>query len=277
MAYPRDHPDGQPDGCRHPSSSFVPRFDVNGLKHDIRLYGLPSTQVDQNCTGETIIPLRSVRTAQLAAIAHHNIFGSSLYDEHIQRHPMLFRLSALNGADWVRVQHPDTFAIEVLDGGLRRLRCTTQGDTATFFRLLTTSFASPYFLLYVLHTPRGDAEPGRYQSGALTPEELKTFVAVFADFLSGDGRHDLWASAPNDGAQVVWDRHDVFFVYGRLEAAEALLRSHGFREGTAKVLDPHAHHYHAEFDDAEHRLISYYDWLKTPLQSSDVQIPTDEP
>lgn len=189
---------------------------------------------------------------------------------------MLYRLSALNGTDWVRVRYPDTFAIEVLDGGLRRLRCTTQGDTATLFRLLTTTFAPPYFLLYVLHTPRGDVEPGRYQSEALTSEELKTFVAVFADFLSGDGRHDLWASAPNDGAQVVWDRHDVFFVYGHLEAATTLLRSLGFREGTARVLDPHAHHYHAEFDDAEHRLISYYDWLRSPLQPSDEQTRQDE-
>jgi hypothetical protein len=190
---------------------------------------------------------------------------------------MLYRLSALHDGDWRPVQYPDAFAVETLANGVRRLRCTTDGDTATLFRLLATGFAPPYFLLYVLHTPRGQVEPGRYQSGALTLEELKSFIAVFADFLSGDGRHDLWLSAPNDGAQVVWDRHDVFFVYGRLGGIEALLRSRGYQEGRARVLEPHAHHYHAEFDDAERRLVGYYEWLLKPLQPSDEQVPNDEP
>jgi hypothetical protein len=49
------------------------------------------------------------------------------------------------------------------------------------------------------------------------------------------------------------------------------------RAGTARVQDPHAHHYHAEFDDAERRLIGYYDWLRAPLQASDEQVLGGEP
>lgn len=184
---------------------------------------------------------------------------------------MFFRLSELRVADWVRVRYPNLYIEQTLKHGVRRLRCTTGDDQVRFFRLLTGVFEPPYFLLYVRHTLRGAGALGRFQSGALSPDDLREFLAVFADFLSGDGRHDLWLSAPNSGAQVVWDRHDVFYVYGRLEPVEALLRDRGFQEGEAGIPSPHAHNYHPEFDDAERRLLDYYDWLQSPLQPADEQ------
>jgi hypothetical protein len=186
---------------------------------------------------------------------------------------MLYRLAKLQLADWVKADYPDTVSVETTATRVRRLRCTTGGDTVTLFRRLADAFQPPYFLLYVLHTPRTDTSAGRYQSGALDAAELRTFLAVFADFLSGDGRHDLWLSAPNDRAQVVWDRHDVFYVYGRLDRAEAILRSPGHSANRAEVPSPHAHNYHPDFDETERRLVQYYDWLKSPLQPRDEQHP----
>jgi hypothetical protein len=184
----------------------------------------------------------------------------------------LFRLSELRVADWLPVHYPSAFTTETLESGVRRIRCTTAADPSTFFRQLAGVFTPPYFLLYVLHTP-ADAAPGRYQSGALSPDDLREFMAVFADFLAGDGRHDIWLSAPNDGAQVVWDRHDILYAYGRLEAVASFLRTEGYHEAAAEIPVPHAHHYHPEFDDAERRLLLYYDWLTSPLQPSDEQHP----
>lgn len=184
---------------------------------------------------------------------------------------MLYRLAKLQIADWVRVEYPDAFAVETTTNGVRRLRCTTRGDTLTLFRMLATALQPPYFLLYVLHTPRTGAAAGRYQSGALDSADLKTFFAVFAAFLSGDGRHDLWLSAPNDGAQVIWDRHDVFYVYGHLEHAAEVLQGCGYVPDSASIPLPHAHNYHPEFDDSERRLLLYYDWLQSPLHPRDQQ------
>ncbi|MBK8423817.1 MAG: hypothetical protein IPL30_07940 [Elusimicrobia bacterium] len=36
--------------------------------------------------------------------------------------------------------------------------------------------------------------------------------------MNGDGRHDFLIEAPKEPATVLWDRHDLIFVEGNLDA-----------------------------------------------------------
>jgi hypothetical protein len=145
------------------------------------------------------------------------------------------------------------------------------GDPMVFLRL-TTALTPPYFLLYVLHTPRGVGEPGRYQSPPLDRAEVQAFVADFARYLSKDARFDLWSHSPAENATVVWDRHNQLFAYGPLDRFEAELRSLGFTPGDPAVPVPHQHNYHHTLDPEAARLLQAFDWHHTPLRPADEQI-----
>ena len=68
------------------------------------------------------------------------------------------------------------------------------------FRALATLLAGPLFVLYILHTPRGEGAEGRYQSPPLDDRQLDDFLAAFETFLEGDARHDVWCIRPATGA-----------------------------------------------------------------------------
>jgi hypothetical protein len=52
----------------------------------------------------------------------------------------------------------------------------------------------PFYVLYILHTPRGEGEAGRYQSNERSLDELSGLLSKYSSFFSSDGRHDLWGS-----------------------------------------------------------------------------------
>lgn len=183
----------------------------------------------------------------------------------------MFKLSRLQGDAWVAHEHASTYALPPV--GAEHPRVTAgvpRGDPAVF-RELCRCMAAPYFLLYVLHTPRGEADAGRYQSPLLSASELDAFVARFGALLSGDGRFDLWAHSPGDRATVVWDRHDQLFAYGPIARFVMTLERLGFVEGAVSVPAPHTHHYRGECDALAGELIGSYAWMQTPLRPGDEQ------
>jgi hypothetical protein len=126
-------------------------------------------------------------------------------------------------------------------------------------------------LLYVLHTPRGEGEPGRYQSPALSAGEVRAFLEKFSPFLSGDARFDLWAHSPSEGATVVWDRHNQIFAYGPLARFELILQGLGFARGRLEAPGSHQHHYRAEFDSDASLVLQAFEWTHAPLHEEDEQ------
>jgi hypothetical protein len=56
-------------------------------------------------------------------------------------------------------------------------------------------------------------------------------MAEFAEFLTEDGRHDLWLHSPRTDATLVWDRHDLIYAYGPLEQFRAVPKESLLREG----------------------------------------------
>jgi len=131
----------------------------------------------------------------------------------------------------------------------------------------------PYGLLYVLQVPRNDIHPaGRYQCPEpISRVELGTFLRKFGNFLENDGRHHFWITAVDRSALLVYDRHNVLYAYGSLEAFEAVcLRNNLKRIAEVSFPDPHVHHYNAEFDEQALGLMNYWLWKKYPLQDSDI-------
>lgn len=177
----------------------------------------------------------------------------------------MYRLGHLVNGEWTAHSHPPVFdAAERLTAGV------PNGDPTVFQRLVEC-LEPPYYLLYLLHTARGEASPGRYQSPALTLAQVNEFLARFAPFLSADGRFDLWAHSPQDRATVVWDRHNRAFGYGPVDRYASALSSMGFIPGWPEVPAPHEHHYREEFDALANEVMAAFDWSYSPLRPEDEQ------
>lgn len=159
---------------------------------------------------------------------------------------------------------------ELSEGTCRIVAGVPNGDTS-FFKRLTLCLKPPYYLLYVLHTPRGEGDPGRYQSPGLSAVQLCEFIARFKSFLSADARFDIWAHSPSENATVVWERHNLIYAYGPLEKFSTELSSMGFSKGELNIPFPHQHHYQHEMDEDAKSLLAFCEWSYSPLRAEDKQ------
>jgi len=183
----------------------------------------------------------------------------------------MYKLSFQRGDAWVEHSHPPEYREETLSGGTVRIVAGVPAGDSTVIRTLAAELPAPFFLLYVLHTPRGEGEPGRYQSPEMDHAQLDSFLAEYGALLSGDSRHDFWIYAPDVPATIVWDRHNLLYAYGPLDDFTRALRALGFREGDPNVAFDHIHHYRKEFDVAAASLLSALAWVHSPLRSQDEQ------
>ncbi len=181
------------------------------------------------------------------------------------------KLSCMSGSEWVDHVHDPVFSFAPGDGPPHLIAGVTGSVALHLLRQLVLAARPPFFLLYVLHTPRGEGEPGRYQSPKITRGDADAFLARFGAFLAQDGRHDLWLHSPADRMTAVWDRHNLLHVRGDTEWAASFLRSLGFREGEAQIPAPHSHNYHARFDDDAAGVLEFFDWSYGELRPQDKQ------
>lgn len=185
----------------------------------------------------------------------------------------MHKLSQFQDEAWVEHTHAREYALPEAASPVPRLEAGVPGGDPGVFERLALEMRAPYLLLCVLHTPRGEAEPGRYESPELTREQVQALVARFGAFLSADARFDLWAHSPSDGATVVWDRHNVIYAYGVLDRFAAALEELGFRAGKVTVPVPHQHHYRPECDALAAELLRGRAWTRSPLHPEDEQFP----
>jgi len=182
----------------------------------------------------------------------------------------MHKLSYQTEEGWVAFVAPARYRVEPGQGAGRVRGHLHAGDPADFEGLLAC-LSGPVMLLYVLHTPRGEAAPGRYQSPELDAGAVRAFVRKFGDFLRSDARFDIWAHSPADGATVVWDRHDDIYLYGATERFVAALQGMGYQEGALARAGAHKHHYRQECDVMARALIGEFDWVYSPLRDEDEQ------
>lgn len=179
----------------------------------------------------------------------------------------MHKLGVLVGGEWTEHIHDPMF--EITD---RLVAGAPKGDP-TIFEQLVARLEPPYLLLYVLHTPRGGAEPGRYQGPGISRDDLHAFVERFSDFLRADARFDLWAHSPQENATVVWDRHNQIYGYGPLQKYAEVLDSKGFRSGPVERVSAvaHTHNYWPVFDAQAQELMGFLPWSRSPLRQEDEQ------
>jgi hypothetical protein len=67
----------------------------------------------------------------------------------------------------------------------------------------------------------------------------------------------------------VFDRHNIIYAYGDLEAFERVADAHGMTRKQFSIPVPHWHAYHAEYDAIEHRLLKRWEWIYSPLRPQD--------
>ena len=71
---------------------------------------------------------------------------------------------------------------------------------------------------------------------------------------------------------LIYDRHNVIYAYGPLNAWRDALAANGFTEAAdVRFPSPHSHHYHQSLDAEEQRLFNHWDWHQTPLKESDTE------
>jgi hypothetical protein len=167
---------------------------------------------------------------------------------------------------------PTVFERQQMRNGAARLVLTTPTDRPGLFRALAGQLTEPLFVLYILHTPRGEGAAGRYQSPSLDSQELDDFLATFEAFLAGDARHDVWVHSASDGRTLVWDRHDLIYAEGEpLEDIAAALERMAFTSGPVPRIGAHVHYYRPELDADAAAVLAHFDWTRTDLRPEDEQ------
>lgn len=184
----------------------------------------------------------------------------------------LLKVSERADGLWVDRCSSAVFQREAVTGGRERLRVGVPYGGGRMIRDLISTLTPPLQMLYVLHTPRGEGDPGRYQSPRLSCPELAGFLSRFAAFLEADARFDLWVRSASSDDLVVWDRHNDVYVYGALDSLAERLRGLGFKEGAPPTLGVHAHHYRSQFDGDAAEVLKSFAWTQTALHPEDEQL-----
>jgi hypothetical protein len=183
---------------------------------------------------------------------------------------MTYKLGILRDNQWVEHSHPPVYERVDMGGGHgERLHVAVPGGDAEIFRRLLRCLEEPYLLLYILHTPRGEAEPGRYESPPLDLEQVEDLLLRFSAYLRSDGRFHLWGHSRASNATVVWDNHNILYAYGPLNDYQRQLNQLGFTMGSAATSEPHTHYYRQECDADAAAFLAAWDWTKKPLQPQD--------
>jgi hypothetical protein len=184
----------------------------------------------------------------------------------------MHKLTLEMGGTEVDQASPATFQRQVTISGKERLLISVPPDQPSLFLHLAEILPPPYFVLYVLHTPRGEGEPGRYQSTELSWEELRSFLIQYQSYFAGDARHDVWVYSPTSGRTLIWDRHNQIFAEGHpLDDIMETLVGIGFKEDAIGPISDHYHHYRPEFDEEASSVLHAFDWRRTPLRPEDEQ------
>jgi len=128
----------------------------------------------------------------------------------------------------------------------------------------------PYLVLYVALDDFAGYEAGRYESPAIDDfEDLRYFLFQFQEFFEDDARHNLWIYAPTAKQQIIYDRHEILYLYGDDGRILSMLLERGFSHARPQLPAPHCHHYHHEFTSTHEELMESWDWYRKPLQPGD--------
>jgi hypothetical protein len=132
-----------------------------------------------------------------------------------------------NGETEERYEHANNWAREKTMGP-DRLVIAPRVHYIDLLQKLAACLQEPFLLLYVLVVPRGEGEPRRYQTEfSYSAIQLQKFLNSYRDFVEQDARQNLWIRSTSDSGLLVYDRHNLIYVYGLLERFIGALKSSG--------------------------------------------------
>lgn len=148
-----------------------------------------------------------------------------------------------------------------------RITATMTGESTNLIRDLANCLEEPCAILHVIKVSR-IGHPGRYQLKEwLDHTELDQYLNEFSEFLSHDGRHDFWIHSST--GLIVYDRHEILYLYGPLNEFQQLLVSRGYTEELFSIYFAHHHHYNPDFDHFERRLTNSEVYRFSELSETD--------
>lgn len=165
-------------------------------------------------------------------------------------------------------RYADIFDIEEEDSYKRIVIGCSENHVSTILELIALLNGS-FYILYVLHTPRARTESGRYQSEKLSYNEASTILNQFHKYFENDARHDIWIYSPETSTTIVYDRHNLIYIYGYTTEQVQLIEKKGLKREPVEIPVPHVHSYNKECDTFESKLINQYKWSRTPLLDED--------
>jgi hypothetical protein len=184
-----------------------------------------------------------------------------------------FKLGVPSGEGFVA--HPQSHAFRVEDdpSAPPRILAAPDRDQVGLLIELARALPEPFHVVYVLLSMRCLRPPGRYQTTRpVGRAELEAFLARFRDFLEQDGRHHLWIGSAAEPSTLVYDHHDLLYLYGRLDAYQAVLRAAGMGEGPVVLPAEHRHEAHDALDAEEQALMGALAWTWNPLEPGDEEL-----
>lgn len=162
-------------------------------------------------------------------------------------------------------RHPNAYHRQ---GG--RILATVSSSYVDLILRLASRLTAPFDVLYVLIVAEEEFE-GRYQLPPMQDlNELTRFLNRYRDFLEQDARHDIWVRSEQDQAMIVYDHHDMLFLYGNEGAFEEVLLSEGLSPGPCEIPFPHFHNYNHGFDGVLNELLATPGLVKAPLTEHDL-------
>lgn len=130
----------------------------------------------------------------------------------------------------------------------------------------------PYCYMYVLVVPRGDGiEPGRYEyNWSIDGQEMAEVINWLRDPLEQDGRHNLWFYSCSEKCHLIYDRHEIIYLYGPTDRYESLLESLDFPEQYVQEWGSHVHFCNKEFDHIQDETVKSSDYKYHELGKEDL-------
>jgi len=185
----------------------------------------------------------------------------------------LAKLLVPSGSGWIPHARSHAYRVEPEGHGPARLVAAPDRDQVGLLIDLSRALPEPFQLVYVLLSMRTLRPPGRYQaSRPLSRAQLEAFLSDHRAFLEQDGRHHLWIGSAAEPSTLVYDHHELLYLYGRLDAYQAVLQAAGMGEGPVVLPPEHRHESHAAHDAAEQALLGALDWTWNPLEPEDEEL-----
>lgn len=179
------------------------------------------------------------------------------------------KFGVLDNDDERIFEYPDIWCIQEYPNLTRGVVAPSNNQMELMLDMIK-EFPPPYWVLYILVVSRVGQKPGRYQiPKPLSFDELENFCLEYKDFFESDGRHHLWIASAESGQMLIYDRHNIIYIYDNPDNIREYFDNSNFQEKEVEFPMPHIHFYNEENDRLELDLLNHFDWIYSELKEQD--------